>query len=243
MLLQIAGIKRHPPAGDGLHLRRDHRMRVDLGIVGPRRRLTEHRHRQALCIRMQPAAATADPRRRTEPLQVRQRRGDGDIMSLQEPVVARQRPAHRHRLRRRERRIKARNRVDHSTISGDAVDERVAEPCPRNRVTALQQGLQVVAPDLARQSETRRLPPAPHARHLTRRRRQVLRVVRRRLRSRRGVNRRHPQHQMRHPIAHTGTCPRKPDRPDRRARQFMADLRPMAGGGRAAHRPPRSGRR
>ena len=115
---------------------------------------------------MQPAAVTADPRRRPEPLQMRQRRRDGDIVSLQEPVVARQRPAHRHRLRRRERRIKPGHRVHHPPISSDAIDERVAEPCPRNRVTALQQGLQVVAPDRARQSETgclaaRTRPPAP----------------------------------------------------------------------------------
>ena len=94
MLLQIAGIERHPPALDGLHLRRDHGVGMDLRVIGPRRRLPEHRHRQALRVRMQPAAVAPDPRRRPEPLQMRQRRGDGDVMGLQEPVVARQRPAH-----------------------------------------------------------------------------------------------------------------------------------------------------
>ena len=116
MPLQIAGIERQPPALDGLHLRRDHGVGVDLRVIGPRRRLAEHRHRQALRVRMQPAAVMSDPRRRPEPLQMRQRRGDGDIVSLQEPVVARQRPPHRHRLRRRERRIKPRHRLDHPPI-------------------------------------------------------------------------------------------------------------------------------
>ena len=210
MLLQIAGIERHPPAVGGLHLGRDHGVGMDLRIVGTRRRLAEHRHRQTLRVRMQPAAVTADPRRRPEPLQMRQRRGDGDIVGLQEPVVARQRPAHRTGLRRRERRIKPRHRLDHPPISSDAIDERIAERCPHSRVTALQHGLQVVAPDLARQSETSGLAARPDPRHLARGAGQVSGVVLRRRPSRRRTDRRHPQHQIRHPIAHTGTCLQNP---------------------------------
>jgi hypothetical protein len=94
LLLQIAAIQRHPPTISRLHLRRDHRVGVDLRVIRPRRRLAEHRHRETLRVRMQPATVAADPRRRPEPLQVRQRRRHGDIVGFEEAAITRQRPTH-----------------------------------------------------------------------------------------------------------------------------------------------------
>jgi hypothetical protein len=46
--LEVAGVEREPPAVVGLHLGRDDAVRVDLRVVGPRRRLTERSDRQSL---------------------------------------------------------------------------------------------------------------------------------------------------------------------------------------------------
>ena len=180
MPLQVAGIERPPAAIVGLHLRRDHGVGVDLRVIGPRRRLAERRHRQPARIRMQPATIATDPRRRPEPLQMLEHCVHGDVMSLEQAAVAGQPPPHRQRLRCRERRIEPRHRLHHPTITSDPIDQLAPERCPRNGVTARQQQLQRLRLDGARQAETGRLPPAPHARHLTGRCRQVLRVVRRR---------------------------------------------------------------
>ena len=51
--LQVAGIERVPAAVGGLDLGRDDGVGVDLRIVGPRRRLTERRHRQPVRVGMQ----------------------------------------------------------------------------------------------------------------------------------------------------------------------------------------------
>ena len=167
MPLQVAGIERPPATVVGLHLRRDHDVGVDLGVIGPRRRLPERRHRQPARVRMQPATIAADPRRRPEPLQMLEHCVHGDVVSLQEAAVAGQPPPHRQRLRCRERRIEPRHRLHHPTITSDTIDQLAAERCPRNRVTARQQQLQRLRLDGARQAETGRLPPAPDARHLT----------------------------------------------------------------------------
>ena len=88
---------------------------------------------------------------------------------------------------------------------------------------------------VARQSERGGLLTRPHPGDLPRRAGQVLRVVRRRLRRRRRIDRAHPQHQTPHPMSRpiSGTCLQKPDRADRSRGESTADLRPE-GGGRSA---------
>ena len=169
MPLQVAGIERPPTAIVGLHLRRHDDVRVDLGVIGPRRRLAERRHRQTLRVRMQPSTITADPRRRPEPLQMLEHRAHGDVMGLQQAAVAGQPPPHAQRLGSRKRRIKPRHRLHHPTITSDPINELAAERCPRNGVAARQHQLQRLRLDSARQTETGGLSPAPDARHLTRR--------------------------------------------------------------------------
>ena len=104
--LQVAGVERQPATVGGLDLGGDHGVGVDLRVIGPRRRLTERRHRQpAAC----PGAAGApfERIRVVDPNRSRcvERRGDGDVVRLEQPAVAGQRPPHRQRLRRRERRV------------------------------------------------------------------------------------------------------------------------------------------
>ena len=84
--------------------------------------------------------------------------------------------------------------------------QRVAELCPRDWVAARQQSFQRRSFDGAGQAEAGCLVSRPHSRHLARSARQVAGVVRRRRCRRRGVDRGHPQHQTRHPIARSGTC-------------------------------------
>jgi hypothetical protein len=128
---------------------------------------------------MQPATVAADPRRRPEPLQMRQRRPDGDIVSFQETAVTREHPAHRDRLRCGKRGIEPRHRLPHPAIGKRAVDERIAEPCPRYGVMARQQPLQRVGVDLPRHTERGGLAPRPPTRRLAGRPSQVAGVVRR----------------------------------------------------------------
>ena len=212
MPLQVAGIERPPPAIVGLHLGRasrracgsgDRRPATSSGGTSPSSGLGcpdaagHHHDGSSSSTRTAPDARAPRSRRRHGPP-----RGDGrrsattTRSATSAPRTSRQSPP-------------PHGPLDHR---GDAIDQLAAERHPRNGVTARQHQLQRFRRDGARQSEIGRLPPAPDARHLTWRAGQIPGVVRRRLRRRRRVNRRHPQHQMRHPIAHTGTCLQKPDR-------------------------------
>jgi hypothetical protein len=209
---QIAAVEGEPAAVDRLHLGRDHGVGVDLGVVGTRRRLPERRNRQALGVGMQPAAVAAHPCGRPEPFQIGQRRGHGDVVGFKEPLIAGQPPQHRHGLRRRKRRIESADGLDHSPSGKGAIDQRRAKLCPRDGVMARQQPLQLVGAHRAQQAERGRLTARPHPGRLARRTGQVAGVVRSRCGRRRSMNRRHPQHQTRHPIAHPGTCLPERDR-------------------------------
>ena len=202
MPLQIAAVQRPPPPIERLDLRRDHCVGVQLRVIGTGRGLTERGHRQAVRVREHPIPVHPHPCRRAIALQVRERRAHGLIVHVEEPGVTGEGPQHTHRLRRRERRIKPRHRPHHRTIRPVAVNQRLTQRCPQNRVTALQHRLQHVAADFTGEAELVGLRAGPHTRHLPRRLGQVLRVVRRRRRGRRGVQRRHPQHHNRP----AGTC-------------------------------------
>ena len=93
--LQVAGVERVPAAVGCLDLGGDDGVGVDLRVVGSRRGLTERRHREPVRVRVQAAAVGSDAGRRPEPLEVRQRRSDGDVVRFEQPVVAGQRPPHR----------------------------------------------------------------------------------------------------------------------------------------------------
>ena len=205
--LQVAGVEGQPAAVGCLDLGRDDGVGVDLRVIGPRGGLAERGHRQPVGVRVQAAAVGADAGRRPEPLQMRQRRGDGDVVGFEEPVVAGERPPHRQRLRRRERRVEPRHRPHHPTVGRVPVQQLAPQRCPRRWVTARQQRLQRVDLDPTRQAEPGRLAARPHTRDLTRRRRQVLGVVLRRRCRRRRVEGRHPQHRPTpHPRPRLGTC-------------------------------------
>ena len=181
-------------------------MGVDLRIIGTRRRLTEHGDRQSVGVGMATLVVVADPSGRPEPLKVRQRRRDGDIVCFEVAAVAGQRPQHAQRLGCRERGVEPGDRLHHPTIGDLAILQRVAELCPRDWVAARQQSFQRRSFDGAGQAEAGCLVSRPHSRHLARGARQIAGVVRRRRCRRRGVDRGHPQHQTRHPIARSGTC-------------------------------------
>ena len=107
-------------------------MGVDLRVVGPRGGLTERRHRQPVRVGVQAAAVGADPGRRPEPLQMRQRRGHRDVVSFEQPVVAGQRPPHRQRLRRRERGVETRHRPHQPTVARVPVEQLAPKRCARS---------------------------------------------------------------------------------------------------------------
>jgi hypothetical protein len=105
---QEPGVERQPPPSRVLHLRRDHRVAVQLGIDRPGRVLAEHRHGQALGVDLMDTVG-APAGDRAVGLQPPERGVDPGVMggqdlSLHEPV-RRQGPQGRDRLRRRERRI------------------------------------------------------------------------------------------------------------------------------------------
>jgi hypothetical protein len=153
MTLQVAGVQREPTAVVRVHLGRDHGVRVDLRIVGPRRRLTKRRHRQPVRVRMQPTSINADPGGRPEPFQMLQRRRHGDVVSLEERAVSGECPPHTQRLRGRERRIEPRHRPQHPAARGRPIAQHVPQRRPRYGVTAPKQGFQLRGFDLTNQSE------------------------------------------------------------------------------------------
>ena len=118
---QVAGIQRQPAPIRDLDLRRDHRMRVQLRIIGTRRRLPERGHRQPVRRREHPRPVHTNPRRRPEPLHMRQRRRDRLIMHCEDPLVPREGPQHTHGLRRRERRIEPGHRPHHTPVRAEAI--------------------------------------------------------------------------------------------------------------------------
>ena len=97
--LQGAGVECQPAPIIGLHLGRNHDMRMQLRIIQPGRRLTEHRRRQTQRLRMQTEAVVSDPRRRPVALNPFHDRRHGDVMTLRQTLVAGQGPPHRQRLR------------------------------------------------------------------------------------------------------------------------------------------------
>ena len=78
-----------------MDLGRDDGVRVDLRIVGSRRRLAERGDHQPVRVGMQPAAITADASGGPEPLEVLERGGDGDVVGFEQAFVVGQRPPYR----------------------------------------------------------------------------------------------------------------------------------------------------
>ena len=157
---------------------------------------------------MQPAPGCSDPRRRPEPLQMRQRRRHRHVMRLQQPGVTGQRPPHRQRFRRqnvasnpataRTRRPSARYRSNNSRPNRDPETGSRPDKRASNCSTSTRPASPNPAACRAR----------PHPRCLTRRSGQIAGVVVRRRRRRRRVDRRHPQHRTR-TVDHRpplGTC-------------------------------------
>ena len=144
--LQVAGVERQPATVGGLDLGRDHGVGVDLRVIGPRRRLAERRHRQPVRVGMQAARRSTrirvvDPNRSRCASAARH----GDVVGLEEPAVAGQRPPHRQRLRRRERRVEPRHRPHHPPARR-RTGRRARGPSgvPGRRVTARQQRLELL---------------------------------------------------------------------------------------------------
>ena len=125
-----------------------------------------------------------------------ERRLNGHVMGRQQARVAGECPPHAHRLRRRERGIEPGHRPHRPAVRCHPVAEHGPERCPRDRVTPLQQQLEVVGLDPPGQAEVDGLAARPHSRLLPRSVGQVLRVVGGRRSRRRGVQRRHPQHAL-----------------------------------------------
>ncbi len=149
MPLQQPGVERPPTTVAGLHLRRDHDMGVQLRIVGTARRLAEHRSGQPAGVGVEPCPVRADAGRRPIPLDHRHRGVDGPVVTLGEPVVARESPQHRHRLRRRERRVIARHRLGDVAVPVDPVEQLTPEDLAGDRVPARQERFERLGRHLA----------------------------------------------------------------------------------------------
>jgi hypothetical protein len=169
-------------------------MGMQLRVIGTRGGLAEHRHRQPLRIRMQQPATTPHTRRRPEPLEMRQRGTHCGVVRCEQPIVLRQRPQHAQRLGCGERRVEPGDRLRHPTVREGAVGEEPAERCPRTWVTAFQHREQIIAVDLAGETEPDCLVAGPPAGDLAGRVGQVPGVVRRSRLSRRRVDRPHTKH-------------------------------------------------
>ena len=137
MLLQIAGIERHPAALGGLHLRRDHGMGMDLRVIGPRRRLRNTAVDKPCvsgCNRRRHAGSTSSTQPLPDAPTPPRRRHHGPSGTGRRPTTPSTRTA------------TSAPRTSHQTPpphgppvhrASDAIDERIAEPCPQNRVRAL----------------------------------------------------------------------------------------------------------
>jgi hypothetical protein len=202
--LQEPGIQGPPPPIDGLDLARDHSMGVDLRVVSPGGDLTERRHRQPDSVGMQPATVRADPSGGPVPLQVAQRRADGDVVSVEQAGVAGERPPHAQRLRCRERGIEPRHRPHHPPIGRPPIDQRRSQPRAVARVATLEQQLQIVGLDPTVETEPVGLPADPVAWFLAGGASQVAGVVGSGSHRRRRVEGGDPQHQPAQPDR--GTC-------------------------------------
>ena len=225
VLLQHPRIQRHPPPIRRLDLRRHHEMRVDLRVIQPRRRLPEPRHRQPDRVQMQPATVRADTRRCRPPLQRLNDRTHRDVMTLQQPVITRERPQHRQRLRSRQRCVEPRHRLHDPTIARRPIRQRPPETPTRYGIQPGEERLQLLAVDVPDQPEAVGLGAHPHPGNLTRRRRQILRVIRSRRRRRRRIQRGHTHHDTSPP--QTGTClsNQQPEIPGRRGWEVTSEGR------------------
>jgi hypothetical protein len=138
-------------------------MGVELGVVLPRGRLLERSHHQPTGIGMLADAVAPHPGGRPVPLQVLEHRPHCNIVRLHHTGIAGEAPPHRHRLGRRERRIEPRHRRDQPALGVIAIHQRPAQPCPRHRVMARQQRLQVLGRHRTRQAQPVRLAAKPLA--------------------------------------------------------------------------------
>ncbi len=83
--------------------------------------------RQAVGLGMEPCPVRADAGGRAVLLDHLDRGVDGAVVALGEAVVAGESPQHRHRLRCRERRVVAGDRLDHVAVLVDAVEQFTTE--------------------------------------------------------------------------------------------------------------------
>ena len=95
-----------------------------------------------------------------------ERRRHGDVVGVEQAGIAGERPPHAQRLRRRERRVEPGHRPHHLPVRRRPVAQLVAQRRPRDRVTALQQHLEIIGLDpsgraRARPPAGRSTPPAP----------------------------------------------------------------------------------
>ena len=167
MLLQRQRIQRQPTPIRRLDLRGDHHMGVELRVISPARRLTEHCHRQPTGLGMQTCAVGADTRRRRVLLDHRHRRGDCDVMALGETFVTGEAPQHRQRLRCRQRRVVPGDRSDRVAVLVDTIRQLAPEEHAGVGVVARQECFEAFGRHLARQAESPSLGPGPHTRQLT----------------------------------------------------------------------------
>ena len=204
MPFQHSAVERVPAAVGGLDLGGDDDVGVELWVVGSARRLAEHADREPTGFGMEPCPVRADAGGRAVLLDHLDRGVDGSVVALGEALVAGESPQHRHRLRCRERRVVAGDRLDEVPLLVDAVEQFPTERLPRERVTTQQDCFETVGCDLADESEVGCLFASPLAGKLMFVLGEVVAVVGRRCFGGAGEQRRHPDHDRSRPPA--GTC-------------------------------------
>ncbi len=202
--LQHSPVEGVPAAVGGLDLGGDDDVGVELWVVGSARRLAEHANGEPTGLGMEPCPVRADAGGRAVLLDHLDRCVDGSVVALGEAFVAGESPQHRHRLRCRERRVVAGDRLDHVPLLVDAVEQFPTERLPRERVTTQQDRFETVRRDLADEAEVRCLLAGPLAGKLMFVLGEVVAVVGRRCLGGAGEQRRHPDHDRSRPPA--GTC-------------------------------------
>ena len=229
VLLHVGAVECEPSAVAGTHLVRDHRVGVEVGVVGARCGLAELGDRETVGVGVEPLlGALSDAGRRAEAFEVCERRGHRRVVRIEEPLVLRERPEDADRLRRGERGVEAGDSALDAPVAHRAVTERPSERRLRYGVTGFEEREQIVLRDVAGEAEVGGLVAGPDPRHLAGCLGQVVGVVLRRGRCTAGVDGGHAQHLATR--SRLGTCLNFPTATGGARHDMARDLRPTTAG-------------
>ena len=229
VLLHVGAVECEPTSVGGADLVGDHRVGVEVGIVGSRCRLPEGCNREAVGVGVESLVGSlSDASGRTESFEMCERGGHGGVVCVEESLVLGERPQDADRLRRGEGRVEAGDGAFDASVAHRAITERSSELCPRYGVTGFEEREQIVLRHVASEPELGGLVARPYSRYFARCLRQVVGVVLGRGCRSAGVDGGYAQHRTTR--SRLGTCLNSSTATGGARHDTARDLRPTTAG-------------